>query len=218
LRNARQNGTAANSELAQSLDAPRGLPAAPRSVPAVSSKAPKPVLYVGRTWGLLEAELLPDQSQKALFDLVVTRNRRFLSVRRVDVDIVPTAVAMKLAVCFREFPYELTTAQALDRNLGRLNRCSHRSVFVFYHQVVRVSNVLFQLLERFALTEDARDFAQPPNVPAVIEPVLQRKVPHDLLLWRGLGAFVQLGTRARPCRARRKRVARQGRRHKAPLE
>jgi len=48
---------------------------------------------------------------------------------------------------------------------------------IIQHKPVSVPNVLFQIGKRLPLTKYAWHLPQPPHVPAVIAPILQRELP-----------------------------------------
>jgi hypothetical protein len=60
---------------------------------------------------LFEPELAPNQGAQSVLDFGVPGNRRFLSVDRVDVNVVCAAVSFQVTAGFGEFLQELLSFQ-----------------------------------------------------------------------------------------------------------
>ena len=57
-----------------------------------------------------------------------------------------------------------------------------RELLFRQHHTVRISDILLEFGKGFALTENARDFSQPSDIPVVIEPIFQSKTFRHALL------------------------------------
>jgi len=107
------------------------------------------------------------------------------AVCRIDVDVVICAVTFQITTAINESAHELAPLHSEIESSCFSFGTNTLSAASFDHQMVSVEDHRLKFFERFALTHDGRHFLQPADVPAVIFPILQRELLHDVDLESG---------------------------------
>ena len=72
--------------------------------------------------------------------------------------------------------------KALHLDVARENRTAGWRRLALGHELVRVTNVLFQFGEGLALAENSRNLLQPPDIPLFVPPVFEREGVHPVII------------------------------------
>ena len=88
----------------------------------------------------------------------------------------------ELTASSSEFSNELSPLHELDFDLASLYCFSGGCRVWLSHELVRIADVLLKLIQRGPLAHHASHFAEPANIPAIIQPVLERELAHGPII------------------------------------